>query len=328
MFRSKLPLLLLHLLLVAVVSVVEVRAQAVYGSISGTVTDTAGAVVPGATITIRSIERNTTDVIESNDSGLYVQERLIPGTYEVKVEKTGFKQSIVTPVRVNVDTSSNTDVALETGQVTETVTVSGSEGELLKTDRADVATTFESRQLTELPILDRNFTKLHSAHAGHTAARLAARGEREPARLDADHGQWPALQRHRLSTRRHREPRPDSRHHRHQPEPRSRSAKRRSPRRTTTPNSVRRSPASFRCRPNRARTSSTAARSFSGRTTCCKRAIPFRSSTADPVSRANSFPTRFGISSGARSAGRSSGTSCSSSATIRERAARSAARAA
>ncbi|MBA2645757.1 MAG: TonB-dependent receptor [Pyrinomonadaceae bacterium] len=159
MFRSKFPLLLLHLLLVAVVSVVEVHAQAVYGSISGTVSDTAGAVVPGATITIRSIERNTTDVIESNDSGLYVQERLIPGTYEVKVEKAGFKQSIVTPVRVNVDTSSNTDVALETGQVTETVTVSGSEGELLKTDRADVATTFESRQLTELPILSRNFTR-------------------------------------------------------------------------------------------------------------------------------------------------------------------------
>lgn len=158
-YRSKFPLLLLNLLLVVVFCTVDVRAQAVYGSITGTVTDTAGAVVPTATITIRSIERNTTDVIESNESGLYVKERLLPGTYEVKVEKAGFKQSIVSPVRVNVDTSSNTDVALETGQVTETVTVSGSEGELLKTDRADVATTFESRQLTELPVLSRNFTR-------------------------------------------------------------------------------------------------------------------------------------------------------------------------
>ncbi len=73
MFRSKLPLLLLHLFIVVAVCGVEIRAQAVYGSISGTVADTAGAVVPGATITIRSIERNTTDVIESNDSGLYVK---------------------------------------------------------------------------------------------------------------------------------------------------------------------------------------------------------------------------------------------------------------
>ncbi|MDQ3650013.1 MAG: TonB-dependent receptor [Acidobacteriota bacterium] len=159
MYRSKFLLLVLGLLLVAVSSVTKVQAQAVYGSISGVVADSTGAVVPGATVTIRSIERNTTDVIESNDSGLYVKERLLPGSYEVKVEKAGFKQSVVSPVRVNVDTSTNTDVALETGQVTETVTVSGSEGELLKTDRADVATTFESRQLTELPILSRNFTR-------------------------------------------------------------------------------------------------------------------------------------------------------------------------
>ncbi|MBA3713205.1 MAG: TonB-dependent receptor [Pyrinomonadaceae bacterium] len=159
MFRSKFLLLVLGLLLVAVSSVTKVQAQAVYGSVSGVVADSTGAVVPGATVTIRSIERNTTDVIESNESGIYVKERLLPGSYEVKVEKAGFKQSVVSPVRVNVDTSTNTDVALETGQVTETVTVSGSEGELLKTDRADVATTFESRQLTELPILSRNFTR-------------------------------------------------------------------------------------------------------------------------------------------------------------------------
>lgn len=159
MYRGKFLLLVVGLLLVAAALAPRVRAQAVYGSISGTVTDATGAVVPTATVTIRSIERNTTDTVIANDSGLYTKERLLPGTYEVRIEKEGFKASVVSPVRVNVDTSTETNVALEAGQVAETVVVSGSEGELLKTDRADVATTFESRQLTELPILSRNFTR-------------------------------------------------------------------------------------------------------------------------------------------------------------------------
>ena len=63
-------------------------------------------------------------------------------------------------VRVSVDTQTKVDLRLELGELTEAVTVTAAEGQLLKTDRADVATTFESEQITELPILDRNFTKL------------------------------------------------------------------------------------------------------------------------------------------------------------------------
>ncbi len=158
MFKSKLPLLLLSLLFVGALSV-DIRAQAVYGSISGTVTDAQGAVVPDATVTITSIERNTSDTVRTNDSGLYVKDRLLPGTYKVTIEKSGYKQGILPTVVVNVDTQAKTDVTLETGQVTETVTISATEGQLLKTDRADVATTFETKQITDLPILDRNFTK-------------------------------------------------------------------------------------------------------------------------------------------------------------------------
>ena len=66
-------------------------AQAVYGSIGGVVTDASGAVVPGATVTITSVERKTIDVVTSNESGYYLKERLLPGTYEVKAELQGFK---------------------------------------------------------------------------------------------------------------------------------------------------------------------------------------------------------------------------------------------
>src|SRR3954452_7313706 len=58
-------------------------AQAVYGAIHGSVTDTSGAALPGVTVTITSVERQTVDSVVTNESGLYAKERLIPGVYEV-----------------------------------------------------------------------------------------------------------------------------------------------------------------------------------------------------------------------------------------------------
>src|SRR3954471_10205972 len=134
------------------------RAQAVYGSISGIITDPSGAVVPGVTVTITSVERKTTDEVVTNESGLYLKERLLPGTYEVKAELQGFKSAVFSAIRVGVDTQTPLNIKLETGAVSESVTVAGF-SPVLKTDRADVATTFDSRQITDLPVLDRNFTK-------------------------------------------------------------------------------------------------------------------------------------------------------------------------
>ena len=55
-------------------------AQAVYGSVSGIVADASGAVVPGATVTITSVDRKTIDTVVTNESGLYLKDRLVPGT--------------------------------------------------------------------------------------------------------------------------------------------------------------------------------------------------------------------------------------------------------
>jgi hypothetical protein len=133
-------------------------AQAVYGSIAGTITDPGGGVLPGVTVTITSVDRKTVDTAVTNESGQYVKERLLPGAYEVKVELSGFKQVVYPNIQVGVDAQSRLDVKLEVGAVTEAVTVQGF-SPLLKTDRADVATTFDTKQLTDLPVLDRNFTK-------------------------------------------------------------------------------------------------------------------------------------------------------------------------
>jgi hypothetical protein len=132
-------------------------AQAVYGSIAGQVIDTSGAAIPGATITITSTERQTVDTVVTNASGFFSKERLLPGVYEVKAGLAGFKSSVVPEVRVSVDTQAKVDFTLEVGALSETVVVQSSS--LLKADRADVATVFETEQITELPVLDRNFTK-------------------------------------------------------------------------------------------------------------------------------------------------------------------------
>jgi len=115
--------------------------------------------VPGASVTLKNLERQSEDTVTTNESGRYGKDRLLPGTYSVRAELSGFKPKVVSLAVVNVDTQTKVDFALEVGGVTEEVTVTSAEGQLLKTDRADVAVTFDNKQLTELPVLDRNFTK-------------------------------------------------------------------------------------------------------------------------------------------------------------------------
>jgi hypothetical protein len=150
-------ILALCLLLSAVFSISSF-GQAVYGSIFGTVTDSNGAAVPNAKVTITETSKNVSVTIETNSDGNYTYNRLIPGAYRVRVESPNFKAAVQDGVVVNADTGSSANFQLQTGAVTEEVTITA-EAPLLKTDRADVATTFETKQVTELPILDRNYTK-------------------------------------------------------------------------------------------------------------------------------------------------------------------------
>ena len=140
------------------ITTASAAAQAVYGSVSGIVRDSTGALLPGATVTITSVERNTVDTVVTNESGVYLKERLLPGNYELRAELAGFKAAVVPRVQVSVDTQTPVNFALTIGQLSESVTVSGG-SPLLKTDRADVATRFSEKEITDLPVLDRNFTK-------------------------------------------------------------------------------------------------------------------------------------------------------------------------
>ncbi|PYT20298.1 MAG: hypothetical protein DMG58_34345, partial [Acidobacteria bacterium] len=129
--------------------------QQVYGSIYGSVVDKSGAGVPNASISITELTKNIQAKTETNESGNYRLGQLIPGTYRVEVEAKGFRKS-VTDTEVRVDQAARADFALELGAVTETVEVTAATP-VLQSDRSDVATTFSSRELIDLPSFDRNF---------------------------------------------------------------------------------------------------------------------------------------------------------------------------
>ena len=106
----------------------NVHAQDVLtkGTIGGTVTDAAGAAIPGATITVTGpqVQRSAT----SNDSGVFRVENLEPGTYTVRVEQTGFKSAVANNVTVNVGREATLNLKLETGEISATVDVTASVG--------------------------------------------------------------------------------------------------------------------------------------------------------------------------------------------------------
>jgi len=134
-------------------------AQAVYGSIAGTVSDSSGAPVANAAVTIIEVNRNTSSEVHTNESGNYDQSHLIIGHYQVRVEAPGFKAAVTEGVELAIDTVSTVNFKLSPGEVRETVTVT-SESPLLKTERTDVATTLSQMQVQDLPTFGRNFTEL------------------------------------------------------------------------------------------------------------------------------------------------------------------------
>lgn len=133
--------------------------QAVYGSIAGTVTDPQGNAVTGAKVTVTDLAKNTSEETTTNDSGNYTVLHLIPDTYKVRIEATGFKVYDIASVLVQVDTQSHVDAQLQVGAVTQSVEVTG-EVPQLKTDRADVSIDLDSKYVEDLPIMNRNFTTL------------------------------------------------------------------------------------------------------------------------------------------------------------------------
>src|SRR6266436_5121192 len=133
--------------------------QDVTASITGTVSDPSGAAVVGATVTAKSVERGITYTAVTNDSGIYRIAQLPVGSYELKVEKTGFSSAAYPAFVLTLNQVARIDVPLKVGQVTQIVEVTGA-APVLKTEATQVDTIINSATNDNLPLASRNYVQL------------------------------------------------------------------------------------------------------------------------------------------------------------------------
>ncbi len=151
--------------------------QAVYGNIVGTVTDASGASVPNAKVTISEKSKGVSFSTTTNEAGNYSQQHLIVGRYEVRIEATGFSAFVQETVSVDVDTTSQVNAQLTVGKVGEVVTVSGESVPVLKTQRADVSDTIQQKSVAELPVYQRDMSRMYFLVPGVQATGTTAASE-------------------------------------------------------------------------------------------------------------------------------------------------------
>jgi Carboxypeptidase regulatory-like domain/TonB dependent receptor/TonB-dependent Receptor Plug Domain len=124
-------------------------------SLSGTVTDTSGAVVPGASVTVKNMATNTATEAVTNAEGQFTAPALNAGKYAVVVTLSGFKTATVNDIDVRAGVPAGVSVKMEVGGVEEQVVVTGG-SEIVATQSSTVATTISSKQIQSLPLTSRN----------------------------------------------------------------------------------------------------------------------------------------------------------------------------
>ncbi|HYV25718.1 MAG TPA: carboxypeptidase-like regulatory domain-containing protein, partial [Pyrinomonadaceae bacterium] len=127
-----------------------VHGQELRGKISGRVTDPNGGAVPGAAVKVVDVARNKTIDLTTNGEGLFEAPYLLPGTYQVLVEMSGFKKALEKTVEVAINTTRTVDIKLEIGTPQETVTVTTDAPELNQSD-PNLGQTIDRKRVDELP---------------------------------------------------------------------------------------------------------------------------------------------------------------------------------
>ncbi|HET9789020.1 MAG TPA: carboxypeptidase-like regulatory domain-containing protein, partial [Pyrinomonadaceae bacterium] len=119
--------------------------------VQGTVSDSAGALVPNAKITLKQLETGKIQEATSSEEGFYRIVGLAPGRYELTVEKTGYKKSLAENVMVNAENVQGVDVILEIGDITAVVTINEESVAQLETENANVTKAITTNEVTRLP---------------------------------------------------------------------------------------------------------------------------------------------------------------------------------
>jgi hypothetical protein len=162
----------LALAIIAALAPLPASAQALYGSITGTVTDPQGAAIPGATVTATNTGTGLQASAVTDKDGNYTFRNLLPGTYDLGATLQGFRELKQTGLRVSAGNPVRVELKLEVGTLAETVNVV-SETTLLQTEKADLSTELSSKEIVNLPLNQfRNYQKLIDLVPGATPAQF------------------------------------------------------------------------------------------------------------------------------------------------------------
>jgi outer membrane receptor protein involved in Fe transport len=138
----------------------RMNAQTFRGTILGTVTDSSGSSVPAATVTIKNTDTGLTRTVNTSDDGSYAAPELPIGNYSVTVEKQGFKEGIVTGIKVEVSSERRADLTLQPGELAQIVEVKGEELSQVESTSNTLGGIVESKIVTSLPVNGRDYQKL------------------------------------------------------------------------------------------------------------------------------------------------------------------------
>ncbi len=138
---------------------VTLYGQTTYGSVAGSVSDTSGASITDAKVTLTNLGTQEKRTQSSGADGLFNFVNLFPGQYRVDVEKQGFKHFVRGDVAVDVAQNTRVDAALQVGEVSQVVEVT-SQTPLLQTESSSLGTVVDQREANELPLNGRNIFNL------------------------------------------------------------------------------------------------------------------------------------------------------------------------
>lgn len=134
-------------------------AQSITGSISGVVTDSSGASIPGANITIVNLDANLRNTVTTESSGAYSAPNLPRGNYRMEVSAAGFKQFVRAGIVLQVQQAARVDVQMTIGDVSESVSVMA-DAARLETESATLSKVIDNRSIINLPLNTRNVYNL------------------------------------------------------------------------------------------------------------------------------------------------------------------------
>ena len=171
--RSALAIVSLLLLAAGVI-----RAQTANGVVTGSITDTSGAVVSGAKVTLTDLQTNQTRQQTTNDAGTYEFRALPRGDYRMEAEIQGFKKENVTGIQLTVAQTLRLDIKLEVGQVSESVQVEATAA-LVQASDSNLSQVIDEKRVRELPLNGRNFMQLAFLSSGIVTAGRASATQRQ-----------------------------------------------------------------------------------------------------------------------------------------------------